>query len=139
MAFSPFAYGTPKDAGNQIYNMTPGNVPPALIVWLYMVSAFQYLDALDAVGDPAGDFSDTDLPFDEIVQATNLKPEAVRAILACYINDAPELKSAWRHVVTRFQAFSQQTTAPTVWTRDNCPAQGILSLATNGALVNPNS
>lgn len=139
MAFAPFAYGTPKDEGNQTFNMTPGNVPPALIVWLYLVSEFKFLQELDAVGDPNGDFSNSEFPFDEIVQATNLKPEAVRKILGSYINDAPTQKSAWTHVVAKFQALSEETTDIALWTRDNCPGGGILGLAANGALVDPST
>jgi len=136
----PFAYASlPADAGTQTYPMTPGNAAPALVVWLYLVTENTFLDELEKVGDPNGDFNEDNLPFTDIVNHTNLKPETVRSILACYINDTPGNKAAWRHVADQFQAFAQANTTNAIWRPDNCPGRGILTLAVNGAAVIPNS
>jgi hypothetical protein len=134
----PFAYGSQTpDTVNQIYPMTPGNAAPALIVWLYLVTQNDTLDELERVNDPNGDFNPDLIPIDEIARLTNLTTDTVRAILAVYIQDDVAFRPAWRHVVNAFQAFSQAH-APN-WHPDDCPKGGILSLAVNGAIVDPNA
>jgi hypothetical protein len=130
----PFSFSNQTaDTVKHIYPMTPGNTAPALIVWLYLVTQNNWLDELDRVKDPTGEFNPDLIPIDEIAKHTNLTADTVRAILAVYIEDDLASRPAWRHVVSKFQEFAWMHTVS--WHPDDCPKGGILSLAVNGAIV----
>ncbi len=135
----PFAYGKQGSAAENLFSMTPGNAPPALVVWLFMVTANNFLNELETPTDPNGSYNQDKLPFDEIVRYTNLTPDCVKSLFACYLNDDDVVgKPQWRHVVSQFQAFAQAHSDG--YDPDGCPnGHGIFALAVNGAAVDPNS
>jgi hypothetical protein len=83
-----------------------------------------------------GDFDPEIIPIDDIAKYTNLTTDTVRAILNIYIQDT-ESHPAWRHVVDKFQEFSSLKNP--AWHPNDCPKGAILSLAVNGAMVDPNA
>jgi hypothetical protein len=127
-AYPPFAYGSP-------YPMTPGNAAPALIVWLFLVTNPDYLDALDT---PAASTSGL-VPVQQIAAATNLTEACVQSILGVYTsNPASKYQpyyQSFRNVATAFQVFA----ADAQYTAGHCPggAMPIVTLAQNGASVDP--
>jgi hypothetical protein len=133
----PFSYGCQADPANRIFPMTPGNAAPSLVVWMYLVTADDFLDELEKVNDKNGDFDPEIIPIDDIAKHTHLTADTVRSILDVYIQDAVEFRSAWRHVVSMFQAFSHGNNP--AWHPNDCPKGAILSLAVNGAIVDPDS
>jgi len=133
----PFTYGKQAaDSVKRIFPMTPGNAAPSLVVWMYLVTADNFLDELEKVNNKDGDFDPEIIPIDDIAKHTHLTTDTVRAILDVYIQDVTS-RPAWRHVVSMFQAFSGKNN-PT-WHPDDCPKGAILSLAVNGAIVDPNA
>ena len=134
----PFSYGNQAaDPVNRIFPMTPGNAAPSLIVWMYLVTANNFLDELERVHNKNGDFDPEIIPIDDIAKHTHLTTDMVRAILDVFTSDAIEFRSAWRHVVEMFQGFSKGHNP--AWQPNDCPKGAILSLAVNGATVDPNA
>ena len=132
---SPFSYGNlAADPVNRTYPMTPGNAAPSLVVWMYLVTADNFLDELDKVNDKNGDFDPDIIPIDDIAKHTNLTSETVREILDVYILDVAS-RMAWRHVAGKFQEYSALHSP--AWHPNDCPQGAILSLAVSGAKVVP--
>ena len=126
--YPPFSYGT--TAPNQ-FPLTKNNCLPALVVWLFLVTNIDYLNALDG-NEPGAMVS-----VSQIAQATNLTEGAVNTILDAYRKASGDSKAGFVLVNKAFQNLAGLSG----YVGGNCPDTGhaMLQLAEQGASVNPNS
>lgn len=126
----PFQYGPTEDEESNTYPLVPANAAPALIVWLFLVTQPSFLKE-------AADPNSSVVPVDKIAQFTNLKPEAVSAILNSYLKAGKSLKQSFMDVSNAFQnlcADNNDSYLPNECPHDSAP---MLWLAYHGATVIP--
>jgi len=127
-------YGT-NTANGQV-PMTPDNSPPALAVWLFLVTSMDFLSALD---DPT---DITTVPVSTISSATNLSTTSVNQILDIYRRkqatqpipgNTATLKQCFQAVISQFQDFAGNAG----YGQGECPGgpNPIIKLAQQGAAV----
>jgi len=138
--YPPFSYGSAGPGAKlspNIFQMTPTNSRPALVVWLFLVTNPKFLNQLidPQPGDPL-------VSTATIAQATNLTVPTVQAILDIYINSSPDptvdnnLRQSFERVTAAFQDYA----ASAGYGGGNCPGNGgwtIIGLAQEGATVDP--
>jgi hypothetical protein len=147
MPQAPFSYSNSPD-NVTTFSMTPGNSAPALVVWLFMLTAREFLKNLETAA--AGDitklkFIDTGhntIDLAGISNITNLAPQAIIDLFDMYLlpnatdSVRQSTQQAFGQVVDPFQAFASKHKA--LWDEDDCPAiAGLKQLAASGAIVDP--
>jgi hypothetical protein len=130
MTTPPFQYGLKDDPATQTYTLVPSTAPPALVVWLFLVTQADFLQE-------AANPDSTLVPRDQIARYTNLQRSAVDAILDAYVSAGPALQQSFNDVATAFQDLCKENNG--FWEVGECPhdATPMLWLASHGAAVDP--